>query len=208
MNGTLKEILHMINVWLRPVRLSGESNTFVSKSKIGWKFDLCVLGNGNSVKIGSNCLLTNTSIYMEGEDNTIIIDDDVRFLGPCQITMGGAATLHIGKNTSIRGVEFTLKQSDIKVGERCMFSYGITIRSHDSHRVVNPETGETLNPPEDIVIGNHVWIAKNASVLKGVTVGEDSVVGLGAVVTRSCASGSILAGIPAKAVKENISWEY
>lgn len=208
MNGTLKEILHRINVQLRPVRLSGRSNTFVSKSKLGYKFDLRVIGNGNSVQIGSNCLLTNTSIYMEGNDNALIIDDDVRFYGPCQITMGGAATLHIGRDSSIRGVEFNLKRSCIKVGERCMFSHGITIRSHDSHRVVNPETGEILNPPEDIVIGNHVWIAKNASILKGVTVGKDSVVGLGAVVTRSCAPGSILAGIPAKVVKENISWDY
>lgn len=89
-----------------------------------------------------------------------------------------------------------------------MFSYGITVRNHDSHRVLNPETKQVLNKPKDIVLGKHVWVAQNATILKGCHIADDSVIGFGSIVTSSCEPGSIMVGIPAKVVKEGITWDY
>ena len=89
-----------------------------------------------------------------------------------------------------------------------MFSYGITLRNHDSHKIIDPKTQQILNPPKDIVLGSHVWVAQNATILKGCRIGSDSVIGFGSIVTKSCAPGSIMTGIPAKVVKENIIWDY
>lgn len=193
---------------LLPVRMKGKDNHIVRKSRLGRNFRIRVYGDNNSITIGSGCTLTNTSILMTGNGSRIVVEDDVRFLGPCKIILGGGSTLIVRRNAGVRGVEFNLNGAKIEVGELCMFSYGIVLRNHDSHRVINPATREVMNAPRDIVLGKHVWVAQNATILKGCRIGDDSIIGFGSIVTKGCASGSILAGNPAKVVKENINWDY
>ena len=52
-----------------------------------------------------------------------------------------------------------------------------------------------------IVIGNNVWIGAHATILAGVTLGENSVVAAGAVVTKDVPAGAVVAGVPAKIIK-------
>ena len=61
------------------------------------------------------------------------------------------------------------------------------------------------NPP---TIGNGVMITCGAKVLGDIYIGDNSVIGFGSIVTKSCDSGSIMTGVPAKVVKENINWDY
>ncbi len=96
----------------------------------------------------------------------------------------------------------------MEIGALCMFSYGITLRNHDSHRIIDPSSGRVLNPPKDVILGRHVWIAQNATILKGCHIGDNSVIGFGSIVTKSCPPGSVMAGVPAKIVKEDINWDY
>lgn len=204
----IRELYHTLHDRLKPIQISGHGNTFANLSKVGRKFLVKVFGNNNSIQIGKGCLLTNTDVKISGENNHLIIDDEVRFMGPCKIIMCGDSTLHIKWNAGIRGVEFNLGGAKIEIGELCMFSYGITVRNHDSHRVLNPETQQVLNKPKDIVLGKHVWVAQNATILKGCHIADDSVIGFGSIVTSSCEPGSIMAGIPAKVVKIGITWDY
>lgn len=194
--------------YFRPIQINGCNNTCCCGSKVGRDFSIDVSGNNNKIQIGRNCLLTNTQIRVAGDNSTIIIEDEVRFMGPCQIIVGSGSTLIIRKNAGIRGVEFNLDGALIEVGELCMFSYGIILRNHDSHKVIDSCDGMVLNPPKDIVLGKHVWIAQNATILKGCHIGDNSVIGFGSIVTKSCAEGSIMTGCPAKVVKENINWDY
>ena len=194
--------------YLKPIRIKGSNNNYYCESKIGRKFNLCVNGNDNEIRIGRDCVLTNTSIFVSGNNYRINVGDKVRFLGPCKIVLQGNAELFIGFNSGIRGVEFNLKQAKIKVGELCMFSYGIVLRNHDSHQIVDASTNQVTNLPKDIVLGNHVWIGQNATILKGVNVGDNSVIGFGSIVTSSCEASSVLAGVPAKVVRHNINWDY
>lgn len=190
-----------------PIRNLGRGNKVVNHSTIGKGFMMTILGQNNTVEIGKDCLLTNTCIVLSGSNSRLIIDDTARFMGPCTIVIEDNATVYFGKNCGIRGVELCAKDGRIEIGELTMTSYGIVIRNHDSHKVLDNE-GNILNPSKDISIGKHVWIAQNASILKGVKIGENSIVGFGSVVTKGCEPGSILAGNPAKVVKENISWDY
>lgn len=194
--------------WVKPIQISGLNNSVRIESKLGKAFHIKIDGGGNRVDIGKHCLLTNTKIQVHGDNNQIIIENNVRLMGPCKIIMGGNATLHIKWNAGIRGVEFNLNGANIEVGELCMFSYGVTLRNHDSHKILDAHTGEIMNPAKDIVLGRHVWIGQNATILKGCNIGDDSVIGFGSIVTKSCGPGSVMTGIPAKIVKENIRWDY
>jgi lipopolysaccharide O-acetyltransferase len=54
---------------------------------------------------------------------------------------------------------------------------------------------------DDVIIGKRVWIGENVSILKGVSLGEDSIVGANSVVTKSFPRGSVIVGAPAKLIK-------
>ena len=88
-----------------------------------------------------------------------------------------------------------------------MFSSDIDIRSGDSHSIVDRSTGKRVDRAKDIRIENRVWIGAHARILKSVKISENSVVGMGAVVTKNALSNTIIAGIPAKTVKTNITWD-
>ena len=165
-------------------------------------------GNNNEVIFGPNCKLHRSTITLQGNNNRLIIDDEVRLFGGANIIMQGDALLHLKHRAGIRDTSFLSQGASIIVGEWCMFSYGIEVRNTDSHRIFQVGSTTQINPPRDIVLGNHVWVGKNATILKGVSIGHDSIIAMGSVVTKSCEPNSILAGNPANVVKTNITWDY
>ncbi len=190
---------------LRPTVVKGSDNVVAIKSRRKG-FWVSIYGNNNKVEIGEGSRLKNTRIHISGDNNHIIAEAGSKFDGPCEITLEGNATLYIGANSGIRGVSFVAKNGTVRVGRNCMFSYGITIRNNDAHKVLDDE-GRVTNSPRDIFINDHVWLCERCAILKGVTIGEDSIVAFGAVVTKSCPPNSILAGNPAVVVKHNINWK-
>ena len=58
-----------------------------------------------------------------------------------------------------------------------------------------------------IHIGNHVWIGTRATILKGVDIGEGAIIAAGAVVTHDVPPHSIVGGVPAKVIAENVKWK-
>ena len=55
-------------------------------------------------------------------------------------------------------------------------------------------------------IGNKVWIATNAMILPGVTIGDGAIIAAGTVVTKDVPARSMVAGVPAKIIKGNVEW--
>ena len=88
-----------------------------------------------------------------------------------------------------------------------MFAYDIDLRTGDSHSIIDCQTQERLNFAKDIEIGNHVWVATRCLILKGAKVADNSVIASGSIVTKSFSEpGVVIAGNPAKVVKEGITW--
>ncbi len=67
--------------------------------------------------------------------------------------------------------------------------------------------GNRINHAQSVIIGDHCWIGEGAKVMKGVTLEGDDVVSTGAIVTRSFGKNVLLGGIPAKILKDNVSWD-
>lgn len=115
----------------------------------------------------------------------------------------------IGERTSIHGAQFsTVEGVKVVLGNDCLLSFGIDIRPTDSHSIIDIDTKSRINTSSDITIGNHVWIGANVTILKNVMLGDDIIVGTRALVTKSFTDSHIaIAGMPAKIVKKNITWD-
>lgn len=176
-------------------------------------------------------IIRNCSIHIEGNDCEVVLEEDA-LLADCRIFMSGnGQKLRIGKSCRLRNTTFWLEDGNNRIeigdhttaegahlaatemgggiflGSDCMLSYDIDIRNGDSHVILTQDEATRLNYPADVHIGNHVWIGAHATVLKGVTIGENTVVGTGALVTQSLPDHVLAGGTPARILKEGITWK-
>lgn len=89
----------------------------------------------------------------------------------------------------------------IDIGENVFLHYGTRILSHDwvSWTFVN-KYNDFIPSHGRIKIGNNIWFGENVTVLKGVTIGDNVIIGAGSIVSKSIPSNSVAVGIPAKVV--------
>jgi len=189
--------------------MRGQGNVFSADgaSLSGVKVD--IIGDNNRISIGPGCVLSNVYFRIRGSGHQI------EFGKNCRVSRGAVlwfedrdGILQVGSGTTMVEVHIAITEnSKVIIGEDCMFANDIDIRTGDSHSVIDRQTGERLNFAGDVVIDRHVWIAPHTVVLKGVTIGENSIIATGAVVTKSCEAGVIMGGNPAKAIKSGVSWK-
>ncbi len=117
-----------------------------------------------------------------------------------------AATLHIGAR-SVLGARCIINAAEeITIGEGCSISWDCNIMDTDFHRV-DLGGGEAQRPVTlPVRIGDRVLIGAHSMVLKGVTIGHDSVVAAGSVVTRDVPAHTLVAGNPARVVRRIAGW--
>ena len=113
--------------------------------------------------------------------------------------------IRIGNRTFVGNGCTLAAARSIVVGNHCLLSAGVRVHDNDGHPV-DPDrrrAGEPIAPDEAaaVVIEDNVWIGACAIVLKGVTIGENAIVGTGAVVTKDVPPNTIVAGNPARVVR-------
>ena len=145
-----------------------------------------IRGNNNSVNVNSGCHLIDTEFYIEDDNCNIIIGNETCICGKTQLA--------------------AIEGCSISIGNHCLFSSEINLRTGDSHAILDM-SGNRINPSKDIIIEDHVWIGNRAIILKGVHLEQNTIVATGAVVTKSFPEPNcVLAGNPAKIIRENINW--
>lgn len=106
----------------------------------------------------------------------------------------------IGENCMLSvGAKVDVRRGKVIIGDNCTITYGSIILSHDRSAMhIDPSrSGEATTTLED-----NVYIGVNAVVLPGVTIGANSVIGAGAIVTKDVPAGVVAVGNPAKVVKK------
>lgn len=148
-------------------------------------------GRGSSIKIGRNFAAVSDNAH-----NSFGIIQRVYIR-----TVGHGAKIVIGDYVGVSGCTISAGEK-IVIGNHVMIGSGAVITDGDAHPVdpVKRLNGE-LCMRKPVMIEDNVFIGARAIILKGVTIGHDSTVGAGAVVTKSVPPNCVVAGNPAKVVR-------
>ena len=122
--------------------------------------------------------------------------------GGSMIYLADKARLILGQGFIGRGACLCCYKK-IDIGNDVMIGEGVMIRDSNNHTIHSD--GYVITEP--VKIGNHVWIGSRATILPGVTVGDGSVIAAGAVVTHDVPGNSLVGGVPAKVLKQDIRWD-
>lgn len=170
------------------IKFRGEHNLIKVSAKT--RFEAC------EFNMASNCVI-------EIGETTSTIKKMVSY-------MNSYNKISIGKNFSTLGVEFRMQENFVsfKCGNDCMFSKDIMVMVSDGHAIYDTRTKKVLNKGMCVMVGNHVWIARNVTLLKDAYINDNSVVGTQSLITKKIPEKNVvIAGVPAKVVKRHINWD-
>lgn len=180
------------------------------------KFDFLnikTFGENNVVNIAKSAFFRKSKIKVWGNNNTILIDEQA-YLHKTNIRIGfpdcpiNNCVINIGKHTSINSADIQLGESDssVIIGDDSMFSFDVEISCTDTHSITDLD-GNLLNVGKNITVGSHVWVCKEVKILKNTRIPDNCIVAQNSIVTKQFTNENcVLAGNPAKVVKENINW--
>lgn len=159
-------------------------------------------GTGGSKGI----LASSGELYVE-KGGYIIFHGKATICEGCSIRIDERGVLDIGDNLiTLNKNSFIRCSTKITIGEGALIGWNVTINDNDGHYII--EDGIQKTNKGSITIGNHVWIGSHAFICKNVILPNNSIVGQAAVVTKSFSKENVLiAGLPAKIVKQDVNWE-
>ena len=158
-------------------------NRIIFDATIPGSIRICFFGKNSLVKVGTNLSVKRLDICC-GNNGRCIIGDKI----------------------SVQEAKFHVSQARLEVGEDCMFSRGIRIRTHDSHHIFDCMTHKRINYARNVRIGNKVWIGCDAVLFPGADIGTGSVIGERTVTSSQFGEYVVIAGSPAKVIRENVCW--
>lgn len=197
-------------------------NGKIQRVKYIWGLWITFKGNNSVVNIYEPCIFkfqvgaNRSHIKIKGDNNVINIrSNTANHIKSLRIkAVGSNNIIDIGKNIVMSdGVDIDFANTcnlKLNIGDNCLFGQNIKFMLGDHHNIYCSKNLKKINSPQNgIEIGNNVWLARNVTILKDSKISSYSVVGYGSIVTKKFEKENVLiAGIPAKVVKEGISWDY
>jgi len=114
---------------------------------------------------------------------------------------GSTAGLIIGHHSSIGDNSQIHSSRSVRIGNYVLIAWNVNLLGHYYHA-----PGGEPDQPGDITIEDHVWIGCGVIILKGVTIGRGAIVAAGSVVTSDVPPYKLVAGNPARVIKDTKSW--
>lgn len=148
-----------------------------------------------SVRLTGRARVENSGGRLEFGERVNIIGQIV----PVEFAVHKGGRISIGDGTFINyGVSISAHEL-VSIGERCQIGQYTIIQDNDYHDLV--DKGE-LPLSRPVVVEDRVWLGARVIVLRGVRIGHDAVVGAGSVVTRDVPPWTVVAGVPARVVRQ------
>ena len=124
------------------------------------------------------------------------VDASVRLFPPFYTDFG--KNISVGRNVFINACCHFQDHGGVTLGDGCMIGHNVVFATLN-HGMAPEDRGTTY--PAPIRLGKNVWVGSNATILQGVSIGDNSVIAAGAVVTHDIPDNVIAAGVPAKVIK-------
>jgi acetyltransferase-like isoleucine patch superfamily enzyme len=158
------------------------------------------------------CTKVGKGTWVEGRvqinnSGKILLGNDIRIVGnqiPVELLSYPTGTLSIGNGTFINSGVSICATSSVTIGCNCLIGQNTMIMDTDLHDVTDIHKSPEPSP---VVIEDNVWLAARVIVLKGVRIGKGAVVAAGAVVTKNVAAYTLVAGVPAKVIRNINSYQ-
>ncbi len=172
-------------------------------------------GKNNKIFVHDKVFQRKLNIKIYGDNNEVFIDEWA-YMHNVHLTIGftdcpiSNCKIHIGKRVACNFLKLQLGESNSEavIGDDTIISFGTEMNCSDTHCIFDTNTNELINVGQKIDIGSHVWICKNVTIMKNIKLPDNSIVAMGSVVTKKFDTKNvIIAGNPAKIVKENIRWD-
>ena len=179
--------IHQSRLIRTNITIEGENNTLEIQQGTRLIDSVIVIkGTGHHVQIGRNCILNRMTLVLQSSG--------------CQVRIGSLSTS--------ASVNIDLGEPDLslRIGDDCMISHRVEIMCGDAHSLDDAATGERLNDPANVDIGDHVWLAAESAILKGAIIGDHSTIGFRSVVTTQIPPHSLAVGIPARIIRTGVTW--
>lgn len=207
-NRMIRTLVYFLRSIKEKFSYSQGSNNVVDNHGIKVGSKIQIIGNDNQVIIAHGAVLKKTKLIIIGNNNRIFIKDGAFLDGAVIHVEDNNCLVQIGDNTYIgpSHIACTEDGRHIIIGKDCMLSSNVHIRTGDSHSIIDMN-GKRINEACSVFISDHCWIGEGAKIMKGVRLETDTVVASGTIVTHTFPSNVIIAGNPAKVIKESVSWD-
>ena len=124
------------------------------------------------------------------------VPDTLRVFPPFYSDFG--KNIYVGENVFINACCHFQDHGGVTLGDGCQIGHNVVFATLN-HGLEPADRGTTY--PAPIVLGRNVWVGSNATILQGVTIGDNAVVAAGAVVSRDVPANTIVGGVPARIIK-------
>ena len=168
---------------------------------------ITLLGNRNLVRIGAGCVLSKANILL-GDESTFEAGRDCR-LAAIEVVAHRRGLVVIGAESKFTWHTrlYLHEPSRLTIGRSCLIASDTLLMTSDMHSILDRKTGARINPAQDITLGDQVWLAAQAVVMKGASIGDGSIVGFGSIVSSAIPAHVLCAGRPARLIRENVRWD-
>lgn len=124
------------------------------------------------------------------------VDPSFRIFPPFYTDFG--KNIHVGKNVFINACCHFQDQGGITLGDDCLIGHNVVFAT--LNHFIEPTERASMHPAP-IVLGKKVWVGSNSTILQGVTIGDNSIIAAGSVVTKDVPANTIVGGVPARILR-------
>jgi acetyltransferase-like isoleucine patch superfamily enzyme len=177
------------------------------------------MDSGNEIVVGSETHLYMCELSQEAIRLTMELNNSYHTNTEVVAIMSKITGRQVDESFSLFPPFYTDCGKNLKIGKNVFFNSGVKIQDQGGviiedgaligHNVVIATLDHSLDPnhrgnliPAPIHIGRNVWVGANATICKGISIGDGAVIAAGAVVTKDVPAGTVYGGVPAKFIKK------